>query len=140
MSDEFEVEYSDEFAKQFDNFPEEQQDKVLDFTDIYEEFGLADFSKYPGKITPSWKNLPIESKDYDYTKSNNLWHYHMGDPEHPEYIVSISGKYKTCDRLLHFMRESDTTIVLVDVLDHYKDKAKTIFWLPAPSQLVKTED
>ena len=55
-------EFGKKFAVEFNNYPENQQDKILDFTDIYEENGLSDFSlctrqisqnPYPIRILPS---------------------------------------------------------------------------------------
>lgn len=132
MSERYIFEYSEQFAKDFENFTEEQQDAILDFLDIYETYGLTDFSRYPGKIIYSWHNLELTDSNYHYTKSNNLWHYHLGNAKPPKYRQSISGKYQTSDRLLHFIREKDR-IILVDVLDHYKANGK--FWLPLPNQL-----
>ncbi len=52
------------FASQFSNMPKEDQDKILDFTDIYENYGLCDFSKYTGKIVPSWSFLDTSDPNY----------------------------------------------------------------------------
>ncbi|NMT51012.1 hypothetical protein, partial [Vibrio parahaemolyticus] len=86
------------FAKDFENFPTKDQDKILDFLDIFEEYGLADFTKYEGKITPSWKGESISSEDYQYAKDNHLWHYHIGIPD----FVERHDTYKTSDWVLHF--------------------------------------
>jgi hypothetical protein len=65
-------EFGKQFAVEFGNYPENQQDKILDFTDIYEEFGLSDFSKYQGKISPSWRGIEKTDPIYDFTYSNNF--------------------------------------------------------------------
>ena len=92
-------EFGKQFAVEFGCYPESQQDKILDFTDVYEEFGLSDFSKYPGKISPSWRGIEKTDPIYDFTYSNNLWHYHIGLPE---YIKSKYNNYLTSDMILHF--------------------------------------
>lgn len=45
--------FGKQFAVEFGNYPENQQDKISDFTDVYEKYGLNDFSKYQGKISQS---------------------------------------------------------------------------------------
>ncbi|MFH4214734.1 hypothetical protein WAI87_22805, partial [Acinetobacter baumannii] len=80
------------FAVEFGNYPETQQDKILDFTDVYEKYGLNDFSKYQGKISQSWRGIDKTHPIYDYAYSNNLWHYHIGIPE---YVKSKYNNYLT---------------------------------------------
>ena len=122
--------YTWEFGKQsaveFSNYPEKQQNKILDFTDIYEEYGLSEFSKYQGKISPSWRGIEKTDPIYDFTYSNNLWHYHVGLPE---YTKSKYNNYLTSDMVLHFQwKKSSTHIRILDITDHYKSNGE--FWLP----------
>jgi len=124
----YSVTYSKQFAKEFVLYPEDQQRAIFDFVSIYEKHGLDDFSLYPGKITPSWKNATPENEAY--ARQHRLWHYHVGIPiykrQHDKYLVS--------DWLLHFQRESEESIRLVDIYDH---NTKTLgkFYLPSEKYL-----
>ena len=119
-------EFGKQFAVEFSNYPEKQQNKILDFTDIYEEYGLSEFSKYQGKISPSWRGIEKTDPIYDFTYSNSLWHYHVGLPE---YIKSKYNNYLTSDMILHFQwKKSSTHIRILDITDHYKSNGE--FWLP----------
>ncbi|OUY08725.1 hypothetical protein [Acinetobacter populi] len=123
-------EYGKQFANEFARYPEDQQDAIIDFTDIYELYGLSDFSKYKGKITPSWKGVDFDSFNYQYAYEHKLWHYHIGIPE---YVKSLYRDYYTSDWVLHFIKVSDQHIVIVDVLFHYK--ADGHFHLPKEKYL-----
>jgi len=119
------------FADEFKRLPAAEQDKVIEFTDLYEAHGLADFSKYPGKITQSWKGLDPAGDDYKFTYNNCLWHYHIGLPK---YNQSVSGKYLTSDWVLHFQwMYKGSHIALVDLYQHVGYNGK--FWLPKPEYL-----
>ena len=119
-------EFGKQFAVEFSNYPEKQQNKILDFTDIYEEYGLSEFSKYQGKISPSWRGIEKTDPIYDFTYSNNLWHYHVGLPE---YTKSKYNNDLTSDMVLHFQwKKSSTHIRILDITDHYKSNGE--FWLP----------
>ena len=119
-------EFGKQFAVEFSNYPEKQQNKILDFTDIYEEYGLSEFSKYQGKISPSWRGIEKTDPIYDFTYSNNLWHYHVGLPE---YTKSKYNNNLTSDMVLHFQwKKSSTHIRILDITDHYKSNGE--FWLP----------
>jgi hypothetical protein len=79
--------------------------------------GLSDFTKYTGKITPSWSGLHCTDPIYQYAKNNDLWHYHIGIPKY----VSNHNKYKTSDWVLHFQwPDKGNRITLVDICYHYK--------------------
>ncbi len=119
-------EFGKKFAVEFNNYPENQQDKILDFTDIYEENGLSDFSKFQGKIAPSWRGIEKTNPIYDFTYSNSLWHYHVGLPD---YIKSKYNNYLTSDMILHFQWKSNANhIRVLDITWHYKRNGE--FWLP----------
>lgn len=119
-------EFGKKFAVEFKNYPENQQDKILDFTDIYEENGLSDFSKFQGKIAPSWRGIDKTHPIYDFTYSNSLWHYHVGLPE---YIKSKYNNYLTSDMILHFQWKNNSNhIRVLDITWHYKRNGE--FWLP----------
>lgn len=119
-------EFGKKFAVEFKNYPENQQDKILDFTDIYEENGLSDFSKFQGKIAPSWRGIDKTHPIYDFTYSNSLWHYHVGLPD---YIKSKYNNYLTSDMILHFQWKSNANhIRVLDITWHYKRNGE--FWLP----------
>lgn len=124
-------EFGKKFAVEFKNYPENQQDKILDFTDIYEENGLSDFSKFQGKIAPSWRGIDKTHPIYDFTYSNSLWHYHVGLPE---YIKSKYNNYLTSDMILHFQWKNNINhIRILDITWHYK--ANGLFWLPKSNYL-----
>ena len=119
-------EFGKQFAVQFGRYPEDQQDKILDFTDVYEQNGLSDFSKFQGKISPSWRGIDKTDPIYDFTYSNNLWHYHIGMPD---YVKSKYNNYSTSDMILHFQRKDHIKhIRLLDITWHYKANGE--FWLP----------
>jgi len=61
------VEFLPKFAQEFGNFPEEHQNKVLDFIRTFQIHGLSDFSIYEGKIAPSWVS---GSPEYHFARSN----------------------------------------------------------------------
>ena len=124
-------EFGKKFAVEFNNYPENQQDKILYFTDIYEENGLSDFSKFQGKIAPSWRGIDKTHPIYDFTYSNSLWHYHVGLPE---YIKSKYNNYLTSDMILHFQWKNNINhIRILDITWHYK--ANGLFWLPKSNYL-----
>lgn len=132
MTQIYTVSFGKLFAKEFNNFNEKDQDKVLDFTEQFERYGLGDFTKYPGKIAPSWSNLDEEDPNFVYAMSNTLWHYHVGLPEY----VQRHPKYRTSDWVLHFQwKQGDNTIHLVDMCYHYTQDGK--FYLPGPPYLDK---
>lgn len=123
--------FGKQFAIEFGNYPKKQQDKILDFTDIYEEHGLIDFSKYQGKISPSWRGIEKTDPIYDFTYSNNLWHYHVGLPS---YTKSKYNNYLTSDMILHFQwKKRCTHIRILDITDHYRSNGE--FWLPNSNYL-----
>lgn len=134
----FDVYYGDKFTIEFQHFPKNLQDAVLDFTDLVEEHGLGSHNKnkgiYKGKISHSWRNLDPSDPDYAYTYSNSLWHYHVGIPA---YIPSRHGNYYTSDMVLHFVwKKDETKILIVDCTEHYNAYGK--FWLPRPAYLLQT--
>jgi mRNA-degrading endonuclease RelE of RelBE toxin-antitoxin system len=125
----FKVTKSKKFSLEFKNFPEQQQNKILDFILNFKQNGLKNFSFYEGKISHSWKNLEENSDKYKYAKNNKLWHYHIGIPEY----IQNHLKFKTSDVVLHFQWKDEYTIKLVDIYDHYDSKG--IFYLPKKKNL-----
>jgi len=135
----FDVYYGDKFITEFQNFPKDLQDAILDFTALVEEHGLGSHTKdqgiYKGKISPSWRNLDQTDPDYIYTRANSLWHYHIGIPA---YTPSKYGDYYTSDMVLHFVwKKDETKILIVDCTDHYNSHGK--FWLPRSAYLLQTQ-
>lgn len=123
--------FKSQFTKEFVRYPKDQQDKILEFTEIYEKHGLSDFSKYSGKIAPSWSGLDSSDPIYTYAKSNALWHYHIGIPKYQ----SNHSKFKTSDWVLHFQWiDKGQQIDLVDICYHYK--VDGTFHLPDVTYLV----
>ena len=124
----YRVEFCKQFAIEFKNYPKNQQDKILDFIETFEQHGLSDFAKYDGKITPSWSGLKISNPNYIYTKENNLWHYHIGIPIYQQ----VHSKYKTSDVVLHFQWQQG---YLVDIYNHYTHDGS--FYLPSFNYLAQ---
>ena len=123
----FTLDFSAQFAKEFANFQKDQQDAVLDFTATYIAHGLADFTKYTGKITPTWNGVLVGSQQYNFAKSNDLWHYHIGLP-HYSYV---HPKYATSDWVLHFQWPSKGShIRIVDMC--YHTMSTGAFYVPGP--------
>lgn len=118
------------FAVEFSNFPTDQQDKILDFGETFERFGLSDFSKYIGKISPSWAGNASAS-DYQFALQHDLWHYHIGIPTY----TSVHSTYKTSDWVLHFQwRSKGNHIDLLDLYSHYRWDGT--FYLPSTDRVV----
>lgn len=121
----FEVYYKKKFKEEFKNFPSYQQDKILSFVDIFENYGFKEYSLYEGKISNSWTNA--NQPNYLYAKLNNLYHYHIGIP----FFEKKHDKYSTSDYVLHFQYYKHTkkeTIHLVDIYKHYDKDGN--FYLP----------
>jgi hypothetical protein len=117
--------FKKQFATEFANFPKPQQDKILDFADAFLLHGLGDFTKYVGKITPSWAGN-ANSADYNFALSNELWHYHIGIPTY----IAVHPKYSTSDWVLHFQwKGKGDHIDLLDVYSHYRKDGS--FYLPS---------
>lgn len=124
-------EFGKQFAVEFTRYPPEQQDRILDFIDIYQKFGLSDFSKFQGKIKYSWSGIDKLDPVYDFTYSNSLWHYHVGIPD---YQKSRNNQYLTSDMILHFQWKNHSThIRILDITWHYKATGE--FWLPGDNYL-----
>ena len=123
--------YGKLFANEFKNYPQDQQNAILDFLDIYEVYGLKSFKPYKGKITFSWKGLNHKDPAYQYAKNNDLWHIHIGLPS---FRKSAFGQYYTSDMILHFQWINKGNVIkVVDVTPHYK--ADRQFWLPTINYL-----
>lgn len=119
-----------QFAIEFARYPTDQQDKILEFIEMYEANGLSDFTIYPGKISPSWSGIDPSHPNYNYARYNNLWHYHIGIPQ---YILT-HGKYLTSDWVLHFQWVNGSDhISLVDLYSHHTSTG--IFYMPPQQYL-----
>lgn len=119
------------FAKEFERYPKDQQDSISDFLFTYQQFGLRNETKYPGKLSCSWANLLATDPNFVYAKDNNLWHYHIGLPA---YMQAARG-YRTSDWVLHFQWENaGNHIDLVDTC--YHKKANGQFYLPSADYLI----
>ena len=124
--------FNKQFANEFKNYPNDQQDKIIEFVSNFKKYGLGDFTKYEGKLTPSWQGLPVSDPIHNYAKLNSLWHYHIGIPNYK----SRNPKYKTSDWVLHFQwTGKGSHISLVDICYHYKVDGS--FHLPDPRYLTK---
>lgn len=132
MAQDYTVSFSKLFAANYKQFSESDQNKVLDFTEKFEEFGLIDFSVYEGKLSSSWANIDETDANYTYAKANHLWHYHVGLPQYTQ----RHGKYKTSDWVLHFQWDFGSShIHIVDMCYHYTSDG--VFYLPDPKYFEK---
>ncbi|POP53100.1 hypothetical protein [Zhongshania marina] len=125
----YEWSFGCKFASEFQNLSQIDQDKILDFTDIFEINGFDDFTRYTGKIAPSWSG-DISQKNFEFARKHDLWHYHVGIPDYK----ARHDKYQTSDWLLHFVRQSSQRIILVDLYSHYTSAGE--FYFPPESYLV----
>lgn len=125
MTQNYTVSFGKLFAANFEQFSKSDQDKVLDFTDKFEECGLVNFDVFPGKVSHSWANIDSSDANYTYAQANNLWHYHVGIPQY----TTRHGKYKTSDWVVHFQWEYGAShIHIVDM--HYHYSSDGVFYLP----------
>lgn len=132
----YSIKYGNQFLIEFERYLPDQQTAILNFVDIYEQYGLDDFDRYRGKITPSWKGADPDSPEYRYARDNHLWHYHVG---YESYTPSRFGKYETSKWVLHFIWDKrQNYIVLVDLAEHYR--ADQSFYIPGPKYLLYTLD
>lgn len=132
----FDVYFGDEFTKEYPNFTGEMQEAIQCFIELVETHGLGEHTKtlYKGKLSPSWRNLDSNDPNFIYTKSNHLWHYHIGIPG---YIASRYGSYYTSDMVLHFIwKQEERFITIIDCTEHYKSDGN--FWLPSPKYLISS--
>lgn len=121
-----------QFAREFLNYPADQQDAIRSFTHTFEQYGLRNETFYPGKLRSSWATLVASDPVYSYAKDNDLWHYHLGLPA---YKQSQYG-YSTSDWLLHFQWVNNGDhIDLVDVCYHQCSDGS--FYLPKVGYLDK---
>lgn len=120
-----------QFAGEVEHMDAKQRDRLGDFLDIYEEFGLGNQTVYPGRLSPSWHNLPTNHPSYIFTTKHSLWHYHCG---YPEYEGSKPWG-NTSDWLIHFQWIKGSTHI--DVVDMYQHHTFTrAFYLPSADRLV----
>lgn len=132
MTQPFTVSFNKLFAKAFAGFDDKAQDCVLDFVEQFERCGLADFSMFEGKISPSWSNLATDDPKFIYAKENDLWHYHVGLPEYTQ----RHDKYKTSDWVLHFQwKVGGKEIHIADMCYHYTREGE--FYVPNENYLEK---
>lgn len=128
----YKVSFGKEFAKESVNYPKDQKQAIADFVNTFQNFGLADYSKYQGKISPSWSGINMTQESYDYAYTNHLWHYHLGIPSYK----NIGQPYYTSDYILHFQwKNRGNEIALLDCSSHYT--STKIFYLPPERYLVK---
>lgn len=124
----FTVDFGRQFAVEWNNYQQDQKDKVASFVITVQVHGL-DQTKLPGKLSASWINA--NATDHAYALRNDLWHYHIGLPT---YRVNMYGP-ATSDWLLHFQHVSGSThISIVDMYTHYTSKGG--FYLPKPPHVV----
>ncbi len=123
------VGFKHQFSVEFGRYPKDQQDLILDFIALFQAHGLDDFTKYPGKVAPSWGGLQANHPNFSFAQSNHLWHYHMG---YPAYVPG--PKYQTSDWVIHFQWPGKGAhIDLVDCYQHQNWQGK--FYMPPAGNL-----
>ncbi|MGY2970385.1 hypothetical protein ACVWWU_000772 [Pantoea sp. PA1] len=126
--------FNTQFAKEFANYPEDQQNAIIFFTDLVEEHGIhpGKYDKFPGKLSVSWRGLKSTDPAYNHAISNHLWHYHIGLPTYNK----VHDGFMTSAWVLHFQYERGTEHVhLADIYDHYTNDNE--FYLPSATYLKK---
>ncbi|ELY5938882.1 hypothetical protein SNN83_001966 [Cronobacter malonaticus] len=122
--------YSKSFMACMPHFTLDEKSKVADFLVTYQDYGLNDFSLYPGKIARTGSG-ECTKEERDFAFRNNLWHYHVGIPK---YVQSSFGNYMTSRDVLHFQWFQDENhIRLVDMYRHYLYDGK--FYMPSEKEL-----
>lgn len=124
------VSFSQIFGQEFSRSPEPEQNAVASFIATFQAVGLADQTKYPGRISPSWANIPQDHPNAIHAKKYDLWHYHVGLPDY----TGVATWDKVSDWLLHFQwRKTATHVHLVDLYQHHRHDGS--FYLPAEKRL-----
>lgn len=101
------------FAKEYENFPKVDKEKIRTFVAHIEEHGLTNLQ---GRNKSS-DNVPTHDPNWlekvKYAQKYQLWHYHIGIPH---YETANNGE-QTSEYVLHYMREADS-ITLVELSAH----------------------
>jgi hypothetical protein len=119
------------FLAELPSESKEKQDSVDDFIELYELSGLADHTKFPGRLSPSWHTLPTNHKNYEYAQKHSLWHYHCGFPHY----TSAKSWGNTSEYLIHFQWVGQGShIDIVDLYEHYRYGGE--FYIPTVERLV----
>lgn len=124
----FIVDMSVHFAQVYATLPANDSDPIDKFIDHVENNGLVGL---PGRLKYSW-DIPSDDglwqTKFQYAKSNNLWHYHIGLPSYDQ--TKPVGD-QTSEWVLHLIRHPcgfRTTIVHWDKHPPFK--------LPEPHHLL----
>ena len=127
----FTVSFNLQFGLEYQRYPKQERDAVNSFVVLYMQHGLGDQTKYPGRITPSWLNLPTNDPNYQFAIDNALWHYHVGVPTYS----GVQAFNRTSDWVLHFQWfNRGSHIDLADLYQHYT--VSGAFYLPPSQNLV----
>lgn len=119
-----------QLAVELTRMPSDMRDGVDDFLDTYEKFGLADQTRYPGRLSPSWMNLPANHPTHIHAQTYSLWHYHMGVPTY----AGSNTWNKTSDYLIHFRWiNNGNHIDIVDIYTHHDSTGK--FYMPSQATI-----
>ena len=131
----FTVSFNLQFALEYPRYPKQEQDAINLFIATFMQWGLGDQTKYPGRISPSWHNLPTNHPNYQYAFDNALWHYHVGLPSY----TGTQSFNKTSDWVLHFQWfNRGDHIDIVDFYQHYT--ATGAFYIPPQQNLAPQPD
>lgn len=112
--------------------PEPHVDRLDDFIELYEQFGLSDHTKYPGRLSPSWHRLPTNHANCVHATKYSLWHYHMGHPHYAGGSSNADGSKwgQTSQYLIHFRWVGGGAhIDIVDLYTH--DNSSGQFYIPS---------
>jgi hypothetical protein len=119
------IEMSKYFEKQYNNSSEEDADKIDDFREYVEKYGLQSPKGLNKNSDAVNNNYHFAKRDLQFAHDNKLWHYHVGIPY---YNTSKGLRRYTSEKVIHYQRFSDH-IKLVLLGDH------SPFRLPSDTQL-----
>lgn len=116
--------YGEKFRQHLKNFPKSDQLKIKAFVEYVEEFGFDGLqgrnksSDDVPKAHPNWQKIVA------YAQEHQLWHYHIGIPNH-----TLSDKGDMTSEYVPHYTKGDDFIKLVDLSAHPPLQLPTIDYL-----------
>ncbi len=111
----YEVAFGETFNTYFLEYPENDKYLIIDFIMHYQEHGLKGWK---GKCVSSSRvpsNYPNRDEIINKAEYYNLWHVHIGIPK---WNKSKFGNYFVSDWVLHFKKNTDYKITLLELDSH----------------------
>lgn len=111
----YEVAFGETFNTYFLKYPENDKYLIIDFIMHYQEHGLKGWK---GKCASSSRvplNYPNRDEIIFKAEYYNLWHVHIGIPQ---WNKSRFGNYYVSDWVLHFKKNTDYKITLLELDSH----------------------